>query len=131
MADAVASRVLFSGKHRYSILLLNVSDGTGESAVVKVDKSTLTNEFGVEPTRLNIARVEWTIQGFTHVILAFEHTADDNALVLGTGVGSLDFSKNGYVKDPASAGGTGDLVLTAPAGATTGSYSIKLDLVFG
>lgn len=109
-------------------LFLNQSDGTGESAVVKVDRSALADIHGSEPSLLRIVRAQWTIQGFPYVEVAFDHTTDDSALLLGAGTGELCLERYSGLKDPDSAGGTGDIVFTAPAGATTGSYSILLEV---
>ena len=128
MADAVATRVLVNGPRSYAALFLNQSDGTGEAAVVKVDRSALADIHGNEPSLLRIVKAKWTIQGFPYVKVAFDHTTDDTALLLGAGVGELCLDKHGGIKDPNSAGGAGDIVFTAPAGATTGSYSILLEV---
>jgi hypothetical protein len=128
MADTVTSQVLVSGPRRHVVVLTGVSDGTGESGVVKIDKSTLKDATGAEPSTLSIQKIQWTSQGFTYLKLSFDHTTDDTALVL-SGDGCLDFSSYGGLKDPASAGGTGDLLLTS-IGATAGdSYTIVLDVV--
>ena len=42
MADAVTSTTVLDGDKDFIVQLTNVSDGTGESAVAKVDVSTLT-----------------------------------------------------------------------------------------
>lgn len=128
MADTVTSQVVLSGPRRHVVVLTGVSDGAGESAVVKVDKSALKNADGVEPSRLGIERVQWMMQGIDYISLAWDHTADDTALVL-SGDGKLCFEAVGALNDPATAGGTGDLLLT-PVGATAGgSYTLVLSLV--
>lgn len=129
MADAVTSRVLNNGPRTYVAHLTNISDGTGESAVVKVDISTLLLANGLAPTKVAIGEAQWSIQGFTSVRILWDHTTDDTALVLGQGNGYLDFSTIGNLPDPASAGGTGDILLTT-AGTTSGNtYDITLVLV--
>jgi len=127
MADAVSTRVLLNTGDTYVVLLHNLSDGTGESAVVKVDKSTLINADGAVPSKLRIMAVQHNIQGFPYVKLAFDATTDDTALIL-SGDGRWCLEQYGGLKDPASTGATGDIVLTAPAGASTGSYSILLHI---
>jgi hypothetical protein len=128
MADVVTTQVLLNGHRRRTVLLTNVSDGTGEAAVKKVDKSDLTTIFGAEPALLRVKEIEFCIQGFAKIILAYDHDADQTIAVL-SGTGKLCFEDAG-VKDLGSAGGTGDILLTAPAGATTGSYTILLELVW-
>lgn len=131
MADTVTSSVVesFNG---LMVHLTGVSDGTGESNVIKVDKSAYLASDGAEPASLDIEQVRWNIQGFTYIKLAWDHTTDDTALVL-SGSGYDDFSGNGGdvtnpkgLPDPRSAGGTGDLLLTS-VGATSGdTYDITL-----
>ncbi len=128
MADAVATRVLVNGPRTYTALFLNQSDGTGEAAVVKVDRSALADLKGNEPGPLRIVKAKWSIQGFPYVKVAFDHTADDTVLLLGAGVGELCLEGYSGVKDPNSDGGTGDIVFTAPAGANTGTYCIVLEI---
>lgn len=128
MADAVTVQALLTGKRRAVVMLTNVSDGTGEAAVVKVDRSTLANIGGVEPATLRLTEIQFCVQGFPYVKLAFDHTTDQTVAVL-SGNGKFCF-KDAALRDLGSAGGTGDLVLTAPAGAATGSYSLLLELVW-
>lgn len=125
MADSVDSNVIFSGKRKYIVRLTNVSDGTGESAVIKVDKSTLTGTNGLEPGRLAVESIQWAMQGFTSVRLFWDHTTDDELAMLSL---AGFFAYEGGLVDPNSAGGTGDIILTT-AGATSGAtYDITLYL---
>ena len=126
MADAVKTHILLNSGDTYAAVFTNVSDGTGEAAVVKVDKSTLVDVSGQVPVKLRIMRAEWCIQGFPYVKIAFDATTDDTALVL-TGDGKMCLGKPyGGIQDPVTTGNTGDIVFTAPAGAATGSYTILL-----
>lgn len=136
MGDAVKTIVLRNNDDRYEVHLANASDGTGENAAVKVDKSTLTAKDGGEPASLDIEYVKWSIQGFPRVLIYWDHDTDDLALAL-SGNGEIDFvdpaGRGGRADasglcDPRSAGGAGDILLTVPAGATTGSYDITLVL---
>lgn len=134
MADAVTVNVVGNSASRHVVHLTNISDATGESAVVKVDKSTLLAVDGAEPASLDIEAVRWNVQGFTSVRILWEHTTDDVALVL-SGSGYDDFVSGGPfpeslgtrgLRDPRSSGGTGDIVLTT-AGTTSGNtYDITL-----
>jgi hypothetical protein len=128
MADSVATNVLFAGTRRRVVQLLNVSDGTGESDVVKVDVSALTGPDGSAPTSVAIEAVEYNVQGFTSVRLEFDATTDDKALLLGTGSGTLDFTFAGGIQDPASSGTTGDLLLTTAGAVSGATYDITLFL---
>jgi len=128
MADAVTVQALLTGKRKAVVMLTNVSDATGEAAVVKVDRSTLTNIGGVEPETLRLTEIQFCVQGFPYVKLAFDHNTDQTIAVL-SGTGKLCF-KDAALRDLGAAGGTGDLVLTAPAGWATGSYTLLIELVW-
>lgn len=129
MADTVTTKVLSTGP-RYSVVhLTNISDGTGESLVAKVDISTLLLSNGLACTKTALKEAQWSIQGFTSVRLYWDHTTDDTLAVLGQGCGYFDFGELGNLPDPVSAGGTGDILLTT-GGATSGAtYDITLVLV--
>ena len=138
MADAVTSKVILDSKTHYVIHLTNVSDGTGESAVVKVDKSAIGVSYdGAEANSLDIERIEYSCQGFTYIRLHWDHTTDDTITVLnGNGNGVLDFMGspqqfNGYVQpsglpDPRTAGETGDILLTTVGHSANDTYAITL-----
>lgn len=138
MADAVSSIVIADTPTHHIIHLTNISDGTGEAAVIKVDKSAIAVAADLaEANSLDIEQVRWSIQGFTSVRLLWDHTTDDTAMVLcGSGYDDfrLDADSRGTLtaepslKDPRSTGGTGDILLTT-AGAVSGStYDITLFL---
>lgn len=125
MADAVTTTALNDSGSEYVVHLTNVSDGTGESNVIKVDKSTLTLS-GAEPGKLTIMEARWAIYGFTSVKLTWDHTSDVTAMVL-TGSGYEDFRPYGGKKDSGS-GQTGDLLLSTTTPGATATYDITLVL---
>lgn len=126
MADAVTTIVTNNGAKNYQARFTNISDGTGESAVIKIDKSTLVNEMGLEPAKLNIARVQWSIQGFSSVRILWDHTTDDTAEVLASGNGFKDYQDTNILVDPGSAGGTGDILFTTAGAVSGATYDITL-----
>jgi hypothetical protein len=130
MADAVDTITSNSGSKRVIRRFYNVSDGTGESNVIKIDKSLFTNSNGVEPTKLIIEWVQWSIQGFTSVKINFDHTTDDEAIVLAPGNGYRDYTFGGGLTDPASAGQTGDLLFTTAGAVSGASYDILMSVAF-
>lgn len=128
MADTVDVRSLFIGKRRAAYRFTNVSDGTGEAAVIKVDISTLTGPDGVSAaTKTVIEQIEWSMQGFTSVRLFWDHTTDDEIVVLA-GSGFKDYREYGGLVDPASTGGTGDILLTTAGAAANATYDITITL---
>lgn len=133
MADTVASHVLLDSPTHYVVHLVGVSDATGEAAVIKADKSTLALATdGLEADALDIQMARWTIQGYSSIRLLWDHTTDDLAMALA-GSGFEDFgAKVGNfgslvgLKDPISAGGTGDILLTSVGAVLNATYDITL-----
>jgi hypothetical protein len=133
MVDTVDSQVLRNGQNRYAVRLTNISDGTGESAVTKIDRSTLTGPNGVDaPTKLVIEELDWNVQGFTYVHLFWEDSTDQTIDVL-SGDSYRDYRHlGGLVPDDFTAQGAnperGDIVLTT-AGTTSGNtYDITITI---
>lgn len=127
MADTVNTQVVYNGHRRYAVHLTNQSDGTGESGVTKVDISTLTNGDGQTATYTTIDRIVGTTGGFNYVALHWDHTTDDEIAVL-SGPFDIDFSVEGGLTDPKSAGGTGDIILTTDGAYDGASYDITIYL---
>jgi hypothetical protein len=140
MADAVSTNVIYEDKNRYVVFLTGVSDGTGESIVVKVDKSAIgTSTAGIEAVALDIERAQWVVTTFVKVTLLWDHASDRTALVCA-GSGAMDFTglggsagwgfvpgvqRLGGLPDPVIADSTGDILLTSSATAN-GTYAILL-----
>lgn len=124
MADTVDTIVVFSGTRKRVVRLLNLSDGTGEAGVIKVDKSTLIGPNGKEPSKLVIEKIEYAVDGMS-VRLYWDHTTDDEIAVL-TGAGFFDWTDSGGLVDPGSAGDTGDILLTTLGHTLGDSYNITL-----
>jgi hypothetical protein len=127
MSDAVDTIVLHSSSTMYAVRLLNKSDGTGESGVLKVDRSTLTGPDGKEPRGLDILRCSGIVFGANHVALNWDAATDDEALIL-SGSFYFDYTDFGPLKDPRSATNVGDLLLTTSGMVSGGGYCIDLVL---
>lgn len=125
MADAVDTITMLNSGTYLAVRLLSKSDGTGESGVVKVDKSTFTDEDGNEPAAMDILHCSGIVFGANHVTLNWDHSTDDEALIL-SGSFFFDFRDWGPLKDPKSAGTTGDILLTTSGMAANGGYCINL-----
>ena len=125
MVDTVNSNVLFSDSRRYHIQITNESDGTGESAVAKINKSALSDVNGIEPKALDLIWVNYQVNGFNYIVLEWDHTTNDEILVL-SGNGERDFKSSHSLKDPISAGSTGDVVLTTDGAIDGASYDIEM-----
>ena len=126
MADAVTSIVTAAGPRIYSVRITNISDGTGESLVAKINLSTITMPNGLpQPTSCGIEEIQWVSQGFTSIRLFFDHTTDDVAALLA-GNGYRLFEPTGVLGDPKSAGGSGNILLTTAGAVSGATYDILL-----
>jgi len=129
MPDAVAVRTVLNSPERLIVNMTNISDGTGESLALKVDKSTLLSVNGAEPVALDIERVEWACSGM-QARLFWDHATDDVAMLLD-GVGSITFvgdssTTGGLLMDPKTADSTGDILLTTFGHTAGDTYNISL-----
>lgn len=125
MADAVTTTTVFDGRSRLVVHLTNVSDGTGESNVVKVDKSAFTGPNGLEPTNFVFERIEYDVSSM-RVLLTLDRTTDQTVAVL-QGQGVMDWKDSGGLLK-ASSGDTGDILLTTANHAAGDGYDITLYL---
>ena len=124
MTDAVDTLVVFASPRRRVYRFTNISDGTGESGVVKIDKSAITGPDGTEPSKIVVEKIEYDISGMT-VRLYWDHTTDDEIAVI-SGAGYMDWTSVGGLVDPGSAGDTGDVLLTTNAHTAGDTYTITL-----
>lgn len=121
-ADTVATSSI-TLNNPYTFMFSNASDGTGEAAVQKVDISNLTGT----PTKVQIVKMKWAIRGM-NVSILFDHTTDDRVAIL-TGNGEMTEAM-GPIQDPASSGGTGDILFTTHMSTETArpGYTIWMQL---
>ena len=129
MADAVTSQTIQDGEKTAIMKFTNVSDGTGESAVKKVDVSALTtNSAGESCTSVSVARIYWATRGMG-VNLEFDATSN----VLLTGLPSDSTGDEYYdlftgIPNNAGSGVTGDIDFTTVRHSSGDTYSIILVL---
>ena len=134
MADAVTSQTLSDGATTAVMKFTNISDGNGESAVKKVDVSTLTaSPSGATCSRVHITQIWYSISGM-RIDLEWDASSNVKALILGGGVtleptmGHLDFRSFGGIKNNAGGGITGDIDLTTLHHTNNDAYTIILEL---
>jgi hypothetical protein len=123
MADAVTSQTLVDGERNVVMKFTNLSDGTGESAVLKVDVSALSGS----PSSVSIQRIIYSVFGM-NVTLLWDATTDVRIVELGGNTGTLDFCSFGGLQNNAGAGVTGDILLTTTGHTSGDSYSIILEM---
>ena len=134
MADAVTSQTLSDGGTTAVVKLTNISDGSGESSVAKVDVSGLTSASdGTACSRVHIDQIWYDIGGM-RVALEWNATSNVVAAVLGGSAaagnvqGHMDFRSFGGVKNTLASGYNGDIDLTTHGHTNHDHYTIVLQL---
>ena len=127
MADAVTSQTLIDGPNKAVMKFTNVSDGTGESAVVKVDVSALAaSADGDSCSEVVIERIWWQCIGMKVKIL-FDATSDQFCIELGENQsGDHDYSSFGGLTNNAGTGKTGDIAFTTVGHTSGDTYTVIL-----
>ena len=131
MADAVTSQTIQDGQRVAFMRFTNVSDGSGEAAVKKVDVSALnSNAAGEACSSVDIARVWWATVGMS-VKVDFDASANVLALTI-----PADSTGDEYYDDftaipnnAAASGFTGDLDFTTLGHSSGDTYMIVLKLI--
>ena len=131
MADVVTTKIIEDGPRTAVMHFTNVSDGSGESAVAKVDVSALSSDPAGKGacTSVNIECIWYTTKGMgvqifcdaTTNVLAWELIADYGD--------TLDFSEFvGLPNTAAASGKTGALLFTTTNASSGDTYSVVLKL---
>lgn len=130
MADAVTSQTIIDGERNCVMKFTNVSDGTGESAVAKVDVSALaSNAAGVACSEVRVLRVSHAIVGMSVQLFL---NATSNVLLVElaeSSNGHMDFKDFGGLPNNAGSGKTGDILFTTKGHSSGDTYSITLEMV--
>ena len=130
MADAVTSQTIQDGERKAVLKFTNASDGTGESAVKKVDVSALTaNHLGQACTSVQINKIWWQCTGLS---VKIDFDASTNVLAIGLSEnsnGHHDYSSFSGIPNNAGSGKTGDLDFTTVGASSGDSYMIILELI--
>ena len=128
MADTVTSQTILNTPYRLVMKFTNVSDGTGESAVQKVDVSAFTaGEKAATCTGVTIDRIYYTLDGMK-VQLLWDASTDVEAYKLLDTTGDIDFSTFGGLQNNSGSGKTGDIMITTVGHSNTDTYNIILDM---
>ena len=132
MADAVTSQTIQDGERKAVLNFTNASDGSGESAVKKVDVSALANNSaGDTCTGVAINKIWWQCTGMS---VKIEFAATSNVLAIGLSEdsnGYHDYSDFSGIPNNAGSGVTGDLDFTTVGAGSGDTYMIVLELIKG
>ncbi len=130
MADAVTSQTIQDGERKAVLKFTNASDGSGESAVKKVDVSALAaNSAGDTCTGVAINKIWWQCTGMS---VKIEFDATSNVLAIGLSEdsnGYHDYSNFSGIPNNAGSGVTGDLDFTTVGAGSGDTYMIVLELI--
>ena len=130
MADAVTSQTIIDGERNCIMKFTNVSDGTGESAVAKVDVSALSsNSAGTACSEVRVLRVSHAIVGMSVQLFL---NATSNVLLMElaeSSNGHMDFTDFGGLPNNAGSGKNGDILFTTKGHSSGDTYSITLEMV--
>ena len=129
MADAVTSQTLFDGDKHVVMKFTNISDGTGESAVKKVDVSALESDiYGNTCSSVAIEKIWWQCIGMK-VRMFFDASSDKFIIELGENQsGYHDYSEFGGISNNAGSGKTGDIDFTTVGHSSADTYTIILKM---
>ena len=128
MADAVTSQTILDGERLFIAKFTNISDGTGETGVVKIDVSTLApNAFNLACNGVKLNKIFGTTHGM-EVRILWDATTDQFAWQIPQNSNYLmDLSSFGGIPNNAGAGVTGDVLFTTADASSGDMYSIVLE----
>ena len=130
MADAVTTQTIIDGERNCIMKFTNVSDGSGESAVAKVDVSALSsNSAGTACSEVRVLRISHAIVGMSVQLFL---NATSNVLLMElaeSSNGHMDFTDFGGLPNNAGSGKNGDILFTTKGHSSGDTYSITLEMV--
>jgi hypothetical protein len=131
MADAVTSTTIADSDRSAVIQLTSTSDGTGESAVTKIDVSALAvrSSDGAACTGCKVSRINYSTLGMS-VKLLWDATTNTICWDLREHSDDVEFSYMGGLQNTAAASGkTGDIALTTTGHSAGDSYVIVITVI--
>ena len=125
MADAVTSETLLDGPSDLVMRFRNVSDGSGEAAVAKVDASALsTDAHGNAVSSVTIEQVWWNTVGMSAELFWNASTNLSARKIKIDSEGYSDYRQFGGLVNNAGSGVNGDVLLTTTGHSNTDTYDI-------
>jgi len=126
MADTVATQILFQGDKVLVMKFTDASDGTGETAVKKVDVTTLATYQGKACTAVQINKVYALTHGM-EVRLLWEATANGTIMTIPQNVmQTMEFDQFGGLGNNTTTGKTGNILFTTLDASSGDAYTIIL-----
>ena len=130
MADAVTSQTIQDGERKAVLKFTNISDGSGEAAVKKIDVSALSaNSAGAACTEVAVAKIWWQCVGMGVELL---NDATSDTLIIGLSPdsnGYHDYSDFSGIPNDAGSGKTGDMKFTTIGAGSGDTYTVILEVL--
>ena len=130
MADTVTSQTIQDGERKAVLKFTNISDGSGESAVKKVDVSALaSNSSGTACTEVAVSKIWWQCVGMGVELL---NDATTDTLIIGLSPdsnGMHDYSSFSGILNDSGSGKTGDIMFTTIGASNGDTYTVILELL--
>jgi len=130
MADAVTSQTIQDGERKAVLKFTNISDGSGEAAVKKIDVSALSaNSAGAACTEVAVAKIWWQCVGMGVELL---NDASTDTLIIGLSPdsnGFHDYSDFSGIPNDAGDGKTGDVMFTTIGASNTDTYTVIVEVL--
>jgi hypothetical protein len=128
MADAVTSQTILDGERLFIAKFTNISDGTGETGVTKIDVATLNpNSFGLACNGVKINKI-WANTHGMEIRILWDATTDQFAwMIPQNSTYNMDFSSFGGIPNNAGAGKNGNLLFSTADASAGDMYTIVLE----
>lgn len=130
MADTVTSQTIQDDNRKAVLKFTNISDGSGESAVTKIDVSSLqANSRGDACTEVAISKIWWQCVGMGVELL---NDATTDTLIIGLSPdsnGYHDYSSFSGIPNDAGSGKTGDVKFTTIGASNTDTYTVIVEVI--
>lgn len=130
MADAVATQVILDGERLYIAKFTNISDGTGETGVLKIDVSTLSpSSFQKACNGVKINKI-WVQTLNMGVDILWDATTDVLCESVPANVlYKMEYDEFGGLPNNAGAGKTGDVLFSTVGAAAGDRYTIIIEAI--
>ena len=130
MADAVATQVLFDGERKAIMKFTDLSDGTGENKVTKVNVSALNpNTLGQACNGVTITKIYAMTHGM-EVLIYWDATTDVLVTALPQNTNyKMDYEEFGGLWNDSGAGKNGNVLFSTSDASAGDAYTIILEMV--
>ena len=132
MADSVTSQTLIDGERSVIMKFTNISDGTGESAVTKVNVSLLTaSDSGKACTRVTVTKIYIATHGME--VRMYWDASTDVPFFLSSPAATqtLDMTGFGGITNNGGTGVNGNIVFSTADASAGDTYWSILEMVKG